>query len=83
MERVPPEGERTQRDRGIGIRQVLSILLSAVVLVLIVVNTDEATLDLLFGEVKAPLWLIIAIAALVGAVIGFLVGRRRDRRERD
>ena len=45
-------------------------------------NRDRANVDFLFWDVEARLWVVIVIAAALGFVIGWLLGRaRRGGRE--
>jgi len=43
-----------------------------------VVNTDDMTLDWLFGEADVSLWLVIVVSAALGAVLGYIARWRRD-----
>ena len=53
-------------------------LAAAVIVELAVVNTDEATLDWLFGSADISLWLVIVGSAVVGAILGYVSRWRRD-----
>jgi uncharacterized integral membrane protein len=60
------------------VRIVLWVALAAVVLTLALVNTQDATVDWLFGDVSTSLWVVIVASAAVGAVLGYLARWRRD-----
>ncbi len=61
---------------------VIGLVLAAIALLAFVVqNTEDATFNWLMIEITMPLWLALAIAAVLGAVIAnlgaWLVRRRR------
>ena len=59
--------------------------LSALVLIVALQNSQEVSFDILFASFKAPLIVVILLAAAVGGLIGYvapLVRRhRRDERQ--
>jgi len=58
-----------------------------VLIIFMVQNTEDVTVDFLFWSFTWPLWLLILVAAVVGAFVWFGVGvirrhrRRTERRE--
>jgi len=54
----------------------------AVLVIFMIQNTEDATVDFLFWSFTWPLWLLILVAALIGALVWFGVGvlRRHSRR---
>jgi uncharacterized integral membrane protein len=40
-------------------------------------NLDEVAVNWIVGTWRTPLIIVIAVSVLVGAMLGFLVGRRR------
>jgi len=54
----------------------------AVLVIFMIQNTEDATVDFLFWSFTWPLWLLILVAALIGAFVWFGVGvlRRHSRR---
>lgn len=44
-------------------------------------NRDRANVDFLFWDVDARLWLVIVIAAALGFVIGWFLGRSRRAKD--
>ena len=68
---------QTPRRRVSGSVIVISVL-GLVLLLFAVLNTDEIGVDFIADTVKAPLILVIFLAALLGFVIGWFVGRRGD-----
>jgi len=69
--------ERSIRARQT-IRIVVWLALAAVLLALVLANTQDSTIDWLFGEVDTSLWVVIVGSAAVGAVLGYLARWRRD-----
>ncbi|HSP27923.1 MAG TPA: LapA family protein [Ilumatobacteraceae bacterium] len=69
-------------DRSIRARQtvriVLWVVLAAVVIALALSNTQDVTVDWLFGNVDTSLWVVIVAATAVGALLGYLARWRRD-----
>lgn len=64
------------------------VVLAAVALLLMIFvlqNTDRAQIDFLVWNGSFPLWTLIVVAAVLGLVGGWVVGRIRgaDRRARD
>ncbi len=53
-------------------------VLAAILLVFALVNTQSTTVDFVFTEQRAPLFLVLLLTALLGAVVGALVRRFRD-----
>jgi uncharacterized integral membrane protein len=53
-----------------------------VLLVFMIQNTDDVTVDFLFWSFTWPLWLLILVAALIGALVWFGVGVLRRHRRR-
>ena len=70
------------RERSIRARQtvkiVVGVAIAAVVVAFALANTQDVTVDWLFGDVDTSLWVVIVASAAVGAVLGALARRRRD-----
>ncbi len=69
--------ERSIRARQT-IRIIVWIAIFAVLVALVLVNTQDTTVDWLFGDVDTSLWVVIVASAAVGAVLGYLARWRRD-----
>jgi uncharacterized integral membrane protein len=69
--------ERSIRTRQT-IRIVVWVAVAALLVALVLANTQEATVDWLFGEVDTSLWVVIVASAGVGALLGYLARSRRD-----
>jgi uncharacterized integral membrane protein len=53
-----------------------------VLLIFMIQNTEDATVDFLFWNFTWPLWLLILVAALFGALVWFGLGVLRRHRRR-
>jgi uncharacterized integral membrane protein len=69
------EGQHT--ERRIKPHHIVVALCAVVLVVFALLNTDDVRVDFLVNTVRAPLILVIFLCALLGFVIGWLVGRRR------
>lgn len=74
-----------QERKPVNWRAWLVGILSALVLVVALQNSQEVSFDVLFASFKAPLIVVILLAAGIGVLIGYvapLVRRhRRDQRQ--
>ena len=65
---------------------VMALLVAAALIAFVVQNGSEVPVTWLFIKVDGPLWAVIIVAAVAGAVlsevIGWVVGRTRRRRRR-
>ncbi len=66
---------------GLSARELLAMVLVALVVVFAVLNLEDVRVDLVAGSVTVSLIVVIVVCALVGFVAGFLVARRRARRD--
>ena len=57
---------------------VVWIAAAAFVAALAVANTQDVTVDWLFGDLDTSLWIVIVVSALVGSALGYLARWRRD-----
>jgi uncharacterized integral membrane protein len=53
------------------------LVLGAVGAAFAVLNLDEVAVNWIVGTWRTPLIIVIAVSVLVGALLGFLVGRKR------
>jgi uncharacterized integral membrane protein len=69
-------------ERSIRTRQTLRLLVWALVVVALIVfaliNTQEVTVDWLFGDGQTRLWIVIAASAVLGFVAGWFARWRRS-----
>lgn len=77
-----PAGRKLSVRPGV----VVAVLVTAALIAFVVQNGSEVPVKWLFVNVNGPLWAVIIVAAVAGAVlsevIGWAVGRRRRRRRR-
>ena len=63
---------------------VIALVVAAALIVFVVQNGTEVPVRWLFVSMSQPLWAVIIVAAVAGAVLtevlGWVVGRRRRRR---
>lgn len=57
----------------------LAIVLVIVTISFVAQNRNRVDLDLFWLNMQAPLWLVLVVIALIGAVVGFVVARQRAR----
>jgi uncharacterized integral membrane protein len=73
--------------RGLGGGVIASLGGAAVLVIFMLQNTDDVTVEFLFWEFTWPVWLLALVAALVGALVWLGLGvlrrhrRRKGRRE--
>jgi uncharacterized integral membrane protein len=74
--------DETGHERSIRARQTIRIVVWVVVVAAVAVvaalNTQDVDVDWVVGESTLPLWVVIALSALAGAVIGYVARWRRD-----
>ena len=64
---------------------IASLIGVGLLLVFMIQNTEDVTLDFLFWSFTWPLWLLMIVSALLGALVWFGLGvmrRHRRRKER-
>jgi uncharacterized integral membrane protein len=69
--------------RKVNVKLIVLGVLAAVLVLFALLNTHEVGVDFIFNTWSAPMILVIAIAALIGFALGFLVrahfaGRSND-----
>jgi uncharacterized integral membrane protein len=62
-------------------RQIVGGVIAIVLVVFIAINNDDTSINLLFKEVTLPLWLVLAVTALLGVLVGVGLGTRRTKRK--
>jgi len=91
---VQPTGEESTRpevERQQGIRLSGGVIASlggvAALVIFMSQNTEDVTVQFLGWEFTWPVWLLVLVSALIGALVWFGLGvlrrhrRRRDRRD--
>jgi uncharacterized integral membrane protein len=69
------------RGAGHTARLILAGALLVILIALIADNTDDTRVGYVFGHATAPLFVVLLIAAVLGALIGWLLLHRRHRHE--
>jgi uncharacterized integral membrane protein len=81
-----PQGGRVTKE-GTSWRQWLFWTAVVLLAVIVLQNLQEVHVDILFLSTKAPLIVLLLVAAALGAVIGYVTPvlrrHRRDQRRRD
>jgi uncharacterized integral membrane protein len=69
-------------ERSIRARQTVRIVVVAILVAIVVAfavdNSQEVEVGYLFDSSDIPLWLVIVGTFLVGALAGYVAGRRHD-----
>ncbi len=66
---APTRAERT--------RLILAGVIAVLAILFAVLNVDEVDVNWILGTWSTPLIVVIALSIMVGAALGYLVGRRR------
>jgi uncharacterized integral membrane protein len=66
----------------VGAGAIVALTGSGLLLVFMVQNTEDVTLDFLFWSFTLPLWLFTLAAALIGSLVWFGLGIMRRHRRR-
>jgi uncharacterized integral membrane protein len=75
--------EHTEKmSTGAIVRLVIAGLVLIAILLFCVRNTDSTKIDYLFGDADAPLFVVVALSAVAGALLWSLASWRRHRRHR-
>jgi uncharacterized integral membrane protein len=72
-----------QEKKPVNWRAWLVGVLSALVLIVALQNSQEVSFDVLFASFKAPLIVVILLAAAIGALIGYVAPVMRRHRRAD
>lgn len=71
-----------QEKKPVNWRAWLVGILSALVLIVALQNSQEVSFDILFASLRAPLIVVILLAAAIGVLIGYIAPLvRRHRRD--
>jgi uncharacterized integral membrane protein len=75
-QRHTEEGSMVAEERGRpSTRVIVAIIVAVVLLIFIVQNNGKGRIDFLFWNVQTRVWVALAIAALLGFVAGYLIGK--------
>ncbi len=82
MSYVDPRSEDPPVKKGVSPRLIVGGVVALLVIGFIALNRDQTTINFLFFDAEMALWIVLAIVAALGFVVGFLLGRKRYRVER-
>jgi len=60
-----------------------ALVLAVVALVFVLQNTEDVHVEFLWGDFEWPLWIMLVLFAVIGAVVFWAWNVRRRRRRRD
>ena len=80
VERVNGSEPRRRRTVGESLRVFVVLALLAGLVLVALDNRATVQVGYVFGDVKAPIWIVLAAAAVSGVVIGWLARHRPHRR---
>lgn len=72
--------ESSSRRTGLSNRAVGALAVAVLLVVWVAANRESVAISFVVGSAELPLWVALSIAALLGALVGFLSARRRYRR---
>jgi uncharacterized integral membrane protein len=72
-------GPPVKKQRAIASKTVAAVAVAFLLIAFGVSNDDRVAVDYLVLTRDSPLILVIAVSALLGAIIGALIARRRSR----
>ncbi|WP_051716774.1 lipopolysaccharide assembly protein LapA domain-containing protein [Streptomyces sp. NRRL F-5727] len=70
----------TVKGRDMRLRTIGFLLVAALAVWFIAVNTGSVTIRLWIPTVTLPLWIVLTVTLLVGIVLGLFLARRRAQR---
>ena len=76
-----PAAGRQQRAR-LGAGAIASLTGVGALVIFMIQNTDDVTVQFLVWEFTWPVWLLVLVAALIGALVWFGMGVLRRHRRR-
>ncbi|WP_088809279.1 MULTISPECIES: lipopolysaccharide assembly protein LapA domain-containing protein [Listeria] len=66
-------------SKKISIRLIVICIIIALVVLFMILNRESVTINLLFGKMTIPIFMVIAISAILGWLVGFLVPKVRKK----
>ncbi|MER7948936.1 LapA family protein [Streptomyces sp. NPDC096079] len=75
-----PRSSLTVKGRDIRLRTLGFLVLAALAIWFIAVNTGSVTIRLWVPEVTLPLWVVLTCTLLAGVILGMLIAYRRAAR---
>jgi uncharacterized integral membrane protein len=62
--------------RSVSPKLVVAVILVVIVIVLAIANSKKVKVDFVVADVMLPLFVVIVGAAIVGLIVGYVLGRR-------
>ncbi|HTF51198.1 MAG TPA: LapA family protein [Pseudonocardia sp.] len=72
-----PEGSPVRPRHRVSPRLIAALVVVALAVLFIAQNRDTVQIHLFAATLTSPLWLLLVVMAGLGALIGFLLARRR------
>jgi uncharacterized integral membrane protein len=73
------DGVQPTRE-GMNPKAIVAIVIAVLVVIFAIQNAETARIDVLFWGVDIPVWVVIAVTAVLGFVVGWILGRSSGRR---
>jgi uncharacterized integral membrane protein len=70
--------ERSGKGRRVSTKAIVTGVLLVLLLIVILQNTADTRLEILFFNVTWPLWLLLTAFTVIAFVAGWFAGRTRD-----
>ncbi|MFI6586874.1 LapA family protein [Embleya sp. NPDC050493] len=80
MAKTSPRRGTAEHGSWITVRLIVIVVVIVLSVWFVLANTGSTEIRFWIPKVEAPLWFVLAGAFLVGALIGWLVGRNRRPR---
>lgn len=80
---MPSQGRPEPKQPGFrpSGRQIVGAVVAVLLIVFIAANNENKTINFIVTSVTMPLWLVLAVTALLGFLVGLGFGARRTRRK--
>lgn len=74
--------DMTNAERKVRAGQTVRVIIWLVVVALLVIfalaNKEKVTIDWIVNDARAPIWAVIGVSAIAGAIIGYVAHPRRN-----
>jgi uncharacterized integral membrane protein len=77
---APAGSAAATRDRRASARLIAAVVLAVVLTVFALLNSQSVRIHLVFTTARLPMIVVIAVCAVIGVIVGWLIGRRRAAR---
>lgn len=66
-------------SKKISIKLIINIILIVLIILFMVFNRQHVTVHFLFGQMSVPVFMVIAISAILGWLAGFIIPKIRSK----